>query len=163
MSARRSTRSARSPFSKNSRLNSTTVRAASQGSTWSVIPTTPPARSGSVPIAYGEPEHVIDFVLRCAEAFDLSGRWGFTWALTCSKPRLDGFGGGAQLIDLGERRSIAWLDCEHWLAGSLDTATDPKSTVVNSTADGGEPVMGTSMDAVQNASVVVIAPPAAAP
>lgn len=64
---------------------------------------------------YGEPEHVIDFVLRCAEAFDLTGRWGFAWALTCSKPRLDGFGGGAQLIDLGERRSLAWLDCSHWL------------------------------------------------
>ena len=64
---------------------------------------------------YGEPEHVIAFVLRCAEAFDLTGRWGFAWALTCSKPLLDGFGGGAQLLDLGERRSLAWLDCAHWL------------------------------------------------
>lgn len=27
---------------------------------------------------YGEPEHVIRFVLRCAEAFDLRGLWGFT-------------------------------------------------------------------------------------
>ena len=35
----------------------------------------------------GDPEHVIAFVLACAEAFDLSGRWGFAWALTCSKPR----------------------------------------------------------------------------
>jgi hypothetical protein len=26
---------------------------------------------------YGEPEHVIAFVLRCADAFDLRGRWGF--------------------------------------------------------------------------------------
>ncbi len=26
----------------------------------------------------GEPEHVIAFVLACAEAFDLSGRWRFT-------------------------------------------------------------------------------------
>ena len=69
---------------------------------------------------YGEPEHVIAFALRCAEAFDLSGRWGFAWALTCSKPRLDGFGGGAQLIDLGKRRSLAWLDCEHWLTSNLD-------------------------------------------
>ncbi len=39
---------------------------------------------------YGEPEHVIAFVLACAETFDLTGRWGFTWALTCSKPRLAG-------------------------------------------------------------------------
>lgn len=81
---------------------------------------------------YGEPEHVIDFVLRCAEAFDLSGRWGFRWALTCSRPRLDGYGGGAQLIDLGERRSLAWLDCEHWLACILDPEAEPDDSVVHS-------------------------------
>jgi len=68
---------------------------------------------------HGEPEHVITFVLRCAEALDLHGRWGFVWALTCSKPRLDGFGGGAQLIDLTARKSIDWIDCEHWLAAVL--------------------------------------------
>lgn len=68
---------------------------------------------------FGEPEHVIDFVLRCAEAFDLKGRWGFAWALTCSKPRLDGFGGGAQLLDLSARASLDWIDCEQWLAGGL--------------------------------------------
>jgi hypothetical protein len=73
--------------------------------------------------AYGDPEHVIKFVLACAEAFDLTGRWGFVWALTCSRQRLDGFGGGAQLLDLGERRSLAWLDCSHWLLASLDPAT----------------------------------------
>jgi hypothetical protein len=76
---------------------------------------------------YGEPEHVIDFVLRCAEAFDLKGRWGFVWALTCTRPRLDGFGGGAQLIDLTARKSIDWIDCEHWLAAVLaeDEPADP--------------------------------------
>lgn len=73
----------------------------------------------------GEPEHVITFVLACAEAFDLQGRWGFTWALTCSQPRLDGFGGGAQLLDLGARKSLAWMDCELWLKGMLDPETDP--------------------------------------
>ena len=40
----------------------------------------------------GEPEHVIAFVQRCADAFGLTGRWGFQWALTCSRPRPDGFG-----------------------------------------------------------------------
>src|SRR3546814_20949726 len=39
----------------------------------------------------GEIEHVIGFVLRCAEAFDLQGMWGFGWELTCRTPRLDGF------------------------------------------------------------------------
>jgi hypothetical protein len=68
---------------------------------------------------FGESDHVIAFVLRCAEAFDLHGRWGFVWSLTCSKPRLDGFGGGAQLIDLTARKSIDWIDCDHWLAAVL--------------------------------------------
>ncbi len=67
---------------------------------------------------YGEPEHVIAFALRCAEAFDLQGRWGFCWALTCSRGGLDGFGGGAQVLDLGRRKSLAWTDCSQWLADS---------------------------------------------
>ena len=91
----------------------------------------------------GDPEHVIAFVLACAEAFDLSGRWGFVWALTCSKPRLDGFGGGAQLIDLGARKSIAWLDCNHWLQDALDPAFDADTGVAQSALAGGEPAIGT--------------------
>lgn len=63
----------------------------------------------------GNPEHAIDFALRCAEALNLQGQWGFTWALTCSRLRLDGFGGGAHLIDLGRRETIAWVDTEHWI------------------------------------------------
>jgi hypothetical protein len=63
----------------------------------------------------GSPEHVIAFALRCAEAFGLQGQWGFTWALTCSRLRLDGFGGGAHLLDLGRRETVAWVDTEHWL------------------------------------------------
>ncbi len=65
----------------------------------------------------GEPEHVIQFVLRCAEALDLTGLWGFTWSLCCSRPRLDAFGGGARIIDLGKRQSIDWIDCAEWVAG----------------------------------------------
>lgn len=68
---------------------------------------------------FGDPEHVITFVLRCAEALDLTARWGFAWALTCSKPHLGGFGGGAQLLDLGRRESIGWIDCSDWLATRL--------------------------------------------
>ena len=85
----------------------------------------------------GDPEDVIAFVLRCAEAFGLTGRWGFTWALTCSKPRLDGFGGGAQLIDLGARASLAWVDCDHWLTARLDPAVAPESGDVRPASFGG--------------------------
>ncbi len=91
----------------------------------------------------GDPEHVIAFVLACAAAFDLAGRWGFAWALTCSKPRLDGFGGGAQLIDLGARKSLAWLDCDHWLHGALDPDFDADIGVARSALPGGEPAIGT--------------------
>ena len=64
---------------------------------------------------YGEPEHVITFVLRCAEALGLQGVWGFTWSHSCSKPRIDAFGGGAHVIDLGKRETIADLDCSSWV------------------------------------------------
>jgi hypothetical protein len=73
---------------------------------------------------YGEPDHVVRFVLACAEAFALTGRWGFVWSLTCSKPCLDGFGGGAQLLDLGTRRALDWIDCHHWLAAALAPEPD---------------------------------------
>lgn len=61
----------------------------------------------------GEPEHVITFVKRCVAAFTFTGRWGFQRALTCSRPRPDGFGGGAHVLDLATRMTIDWLDCEH--------------------------------------------------
>ena len=67
----------------------------------------------------GEPEHVIAYARRCAQEFGLTGLWGFRWGLGCDKARLDGFGGGAQLLDLGRRESVAWVDCEEWLAVRL--------------------------------------------
>ena len=70
-------------------------------------------------------EHVIAFALRCAEAFDLKGLWGFRWALTCSKPRLDGYGGGAQLLDLGGRRSLCWVDTSEWLQEEVARLREP--------------------------------------
>lgn len=68
----------------------------------------------------GDVEAVIRFVLRLAEEFDLTGHWGFQYALTCSRPRLDAFGGGAHVIDLGARKSIGWTSSEEWLAGALN-------------------------------------------
>ncbi|MHB0727821.1 hypothetical protein ACX4MZ_10630 [Roseomonas mucosa] len=77
----------------------------------------------------GAPAHVIEFVLRCAEAFDLQGLWGFRWALTCSRDRLDGFGGGAHLLDLGRRATVGWLDTEHWLQSRIAAAPERLPTV----------------------------------
>lgn len=65
--------------------------------------------------ARGDPQCVVDFALRCAEIFDLSGRWGFQWANTCSRPRINAFGGGAHVIDLRRRETVAWIATHGWL------------------------------------------------
>ena len=69
---------------------------------------------------HGDVEAVIRFVLRLAEEIDLAGLWGFQYALTCSRPRLDAFGGGAHVIDLGARKSIGWTSTHEWLAAALN-------------------------------------------
>ena len=69
---------------------------------------------------HGDVEAVIRFVLRLADELDLIGLWGFQYALTCSRPRLDAFGGGAHVIDLGARKSIGWISTQEWLAAALN-------------------------------------------
>ncbi len=81
-------------------------------------------------------ENVIAFVLRCAEAFSLAGFWGFCWSHSCDRPRLDSFGGGAQLIDLGKRRSVSWIDADHWLGEEIARLSEP----TNPAADAFNPV-----------------------
>mgnify|MGYP007022325957 CR=1 FL=1 len=68
----------------------------------------------------GDVEAVIKFVLHLADLLDLSGLWGFEYALTCSRPRLEAFGGGANVIDLGARKSIGWTSTQDWLAAALN-------------------------------------------
>ena len=68
----------------------------------------------------GDIEGVIRFVLRLAEEIDLTGFWGFEVAYTCSRPRLDAFGGGAHVIDLGARKSIGWISTHEWLTAALN-------------------------------------------
>ncbi len=68
----------------------------------------------------GDVESVIGFVLRVAADLDLTGLWGFEYANTCSRPRLDAFGGGAHVIDLGARTTIGWTNSNEWLAAALN-------------------------------------------
>ena len=68
----------------------------------------------------GHVEGVIRFVLRLAEDLDLTGLWGFDDAHTCSRPRLEAFGGGAHVIDLGARKSIGWISTHEWLTAALN-------------------------------------------
>ena len=68
----------------------------------------------------GDVEAVIQFVLRLAEELDLTGLWGFQYALTCSRPRIEAFGGGAHVLDLGARKSVGWTSSHDWLAAALN-------------------------------------------
>ena len=68
----------------------------------------------------GDPEHVIRFVMRCAAEFGLTGRWGMQYANTCSKPRLDGFGGGAHVLDLVTGETVDWIYTDGWLSTVLE-------------------------------------------
>ncbi|GAA4184767.1 hypothetical protein [Shinella granuli] len=68
----------------------------------------------------GDPERLIQFVKRCAAEFGLTGRWGFQYANACSKPRVDGFGGGAHVLDLATGETVAWTYTDGWLAEVLD-------------------------------------------
>ena len=68
----------------------------------------------------GDTEAVIRFALRLAEELDLTGLWGFSYALTCSRPRIEAFGGGAHVIDLGARKSIGWTSSQDWLSAALN-------------------------------------------
>ena len=67
----------------------------------------------------GDPEQVIGFVRRCAAAFALTGRWGFQHVTTCSRPRLDAFGGGAHVLDLATGETLDWTSTDGWLATAL--------------------------------------------
>ena len=68
----------------------------------------------------GDVEQLIGFVLRLAEELNLQGLWGFNYANTCSRPRVDSFGGGAHVIDLSSRKSIDWTSTRGWLAAALN-------------------------------------------
>lgn len=72
----------------------------------------------------GDPERLIQFVKRCATAFSLTGRWGFQYANTCSKPRLDGFGGGAHVLDLATGETVGWIYTDGWLAETISDEGD---------------------------------------
>ena len=67
----------------------------------------------------GDPAQVIAFVKRCAATFGLTGRWGLQYATTCSKPRVDGFGGGAHVIDLATGETVDWISTDGWLSALL--------------------------------------------
>jgi len=73
----------------------------------------------------GDPERLIQFVKRCAAEFSLTGRWGFQYANTCSKPRLDGFGGGAHVLEFATRETVDWIYTDGWLEQTISGEGGP--------------------------------------
>lgn len=67
----------------------------------------------------GDQEALIAFVRLCAREFGLTGRWGFQYANTCSRPRIDAFGGGAHAMDLATGETVDWIDTHGWLADTI--------------------------------------------
>ena len=73
----------------------------------------------------GDPERLIHFVKHCAAEFGLTGRWGFQYANTCSKPRLDGFGGGAHVLELATGATVDWIYTDGWLDQTISGEGGP--------------------------------------
>ena len=73
----------------------------------------------------GDPERLVQFVKRCAAEFGLTGRWGFQYANTCSRPRLDGFGGGAHVLDLATGETVDWIYTDGWLDQTISGEGGP--------------------------------------
>ena len=55
----------------------------------------------------GDPDYTVDLARAFLNRFDLDLVVSFQWANTCSKPRLDAFGGGAVVIS---RRNAVWFN-----------------------------------------------------
>jgi hypothetical protein len=60
----------------------------------------------------GQPEHVVPLVQEFLLRFRPQDHVGFSWADTCSKPRIDEFGGGACLITA---EAVRWMASSTWL------------------------------------------------
>jgi hypothetical protein len=63
----------------------------------------------------GDPDSVSDFMRVICPMLNLTGKWGFEWANTCSKLRLESFGGGALAFDLSTGEEIGRLYTGLWL------------------------------------------------
>ena len=64
------------------------------------------------PNGYGNLDHVADFVQQFLKKFRPKDSWSMEWSNDCSKPRLDGFGGGAFVVTAGR---VYWINTSDWV------------------------------------------------
>jgi len=67
----------------------------------------------------GDLDRIADAVSEWQLKFDIQEPWSLQWADTCSKPRLDEFGGGAVFIHKGE---IEFMSTYSWVAEMEEAA-----------------------------------------
>ena len=67
----------------------------------------------------GDPDHVLAFVSTLGPMLGITGLWGFEWSHTCSRPRLEAFGGGALVIDLASGKTLGTISSNEWLTRTL--------------------------------------------
>jgi hypothetical protein len=70
-------------------------------------------------IGSGDTDHVLAFVSELGPMLGITGLWGFEWSHTCSKARLDAFGGGATVIDLASGETLRTIRTNEWLTRTL--------------------------------------------
>ena len=69
----------------------------------------------------GDVEYAAELTQAFLRRFDLDRIVAFEWANTCSKPRLDGFGGGAVVIS---RRGTNWFSTASFVATAAKTEAE---------------------------------------
>ena len=73
----------------------------------------------------GDPERLIQFVKALRRRVQPDRLLGFSICHTCSEPRLDGFGGGADVLDLATGETVDWLYTDGWLDQTLSDEGGP--------------------------------------
>lgn len=68
-------------------------------------------------MGYPNLELIVNIIQAVMRVHDSKCAVGFEWSYTCSKPRTDGFGGGAVFIT---KDSQDWLSTQGWLASKRD-------------------------------------------
>ena len=69
----------------------------------------------------GDLDALFDIVAEFQKLFSIETPWHISWANTCSKPRLEAFGGGAVFIHKGE---LAYMSTDSWIAQKYKKEND---------------------------------------
>jgi hypothetical protein len=73
----------------------------------------------------GTPEHLAAFLRTYLINFNPTGALWFSWAFTCSKMRVNEFGGGAVVVTANR---VTFLDVQDWATRRANTATKRLAT-----------------------------------